>query len=710
MEKGLGTLLAVLRRRGLPALLTFAAVIAGGFAYLKVTPRIYETSARLVLDDKQVSVSELGRGLSQTGNTLGNSALANQAEVVKSERVLQQALVIASSSQPGNGQPRTIGVTTDELSAFLRVKVIPGTNILELSYQSQNPELATRLLNSVAMAVIGDNIKSISTEATKVREFLELQVPQARNQLQEAEVAENKYRTKSGIVSFDEQTKSLVASLANLQDQERILATQLTEARSRDASLRQITDTKALDKAYSAVRSGQDDEIKKLRAKLAEQESQLIEARLKFTENHPTVVKLLQQRDALRSLYEQQLTRVAPQNQANSIPANDQISQDLTSKLIVNEVESVAIGNKLKLVQTERANLQNRLSQLPLQQQPLTALIRQREERGASLKFLQSKLEEARIAEAQKVSTIQVIQAAKTPTEPASPKPKVIFSLAATFGAFLAIGVILLLEVMDNTLRDGSEAEELLKLPLVGVLPRLSPKTLVLHPAERFLDNVGLVEPYRTLFKTLEFRSPENLRVLVVTSTISGEGKSIVASHLAAVSAMLSRRTLIIDADLRRPVQHTLFNLAPKPGISDVIEGEKSLLNAIQKTDIENLSVLTCGELHGRPSQLLESAAMKALISEAANHYDFVVIDTPPLSACSDAATLGRYSEGVLMVTRPNFTVKEILQRAVSELTQNHIPIVGVVVNGMTSTTEQYYRYPVKGYQMKRLQKVGSGE
>ncbi len=706
MEKGFGYFLAVLRRRGLPALVTFAAVMGGAFVYLKVTPRMYETSSRLVLDDKQVSVSELGRDLSQTGNTLGNSPLANQAEVVKSERVLQQALAIASSSQPGNG------VTTDELSAMTRVKVIPGTNILELSYQSQNPKLAAHLLNSVAMAVIGDNIKSISTEATKVRQFLELQVPQARNQLQQAEAAENKYRTQTGIVSFDEQTKSLVASLANLQDQERTLANQLTEARSRDASLRQITDTKALDTAYSAVRSGQDDEIKKLRTRLADQESQLIEARLKFTENHPTVVKLLQQRDALRSLYSQQLARVGPQNQptsSNNI-ANDQISQDLTSKLIVNDVERVALGNKLQLVQTETAKLQNRLTQLPLQLQPLTTLIRQREESSASLKFLQSKLEEARIAEAQKVSNIQVIQAAKTPSEPASPKPKVIFSLAAVFGAFLATGVILLLEVMDNTLRDASEAEELLQLPLVGVLPRLPGKTLVLHPADRFLDNVGLVEPYRTLFKTLEFRSPENLRLLVVTSTISGEGKSIVASHLAAVSAMLSRRTLLIDADLRRPIQHTLFNLPPKPGISDVIEGEKSLFNAIQKTDIENLSVLTCGELHGRPSQLLESSAMKALISEAGNHYDFVVIDTPPLSACSDAATLGRYSEGVLMVTRPNFTVKEILQRAVSELTQNRIPIVGVVVNGMTSTTEQYYRYPVKGYQMKRLQKVGSEE
>ncbi len=727
MEKGFGSLLAVLRRRGLPALVTFAAVIGGAFAYLKVTPRMYETSTRLILDDKRVSVSELGRDLSQTSpNAPGNSPLANQAELVKSERVLQQALAIAQAtssrsiaeavtsgnqawtSEPGS-QP-VIEVTTDELSRGLQVKIIPATNILELSYQSKNPEVAARLLNSVAMAVIGDNIKSISIEATKVRQFLELQVPQARNQLRQAEAAENKYRVQSGIVSFDEQTKSLVAGVANLEEQERSLATQLQEARSRDASLRQITDTKALNQAYSSVRSGQDDAIKQLRVKLADQETQLIEARLKFTENHPTVVKLLQQRDAIRNLYSQQIARVSPQSTNSNNIAGDQISQDLTSKLIVNEIERVAIGNKLQLVQTERANLQNRLTQLPLQQQPLTALIRQREETAASLKFLQSKLEEARIAEAQKVSNVQVIQAAKQPTKPTSPKPKVIFSLAAGFGAFLAIGVVLLLEVMDNTLRDASEAEELLQLSLVGVLPRLPSKTLVLQPAERFLDNASLIEPYRTLFKTLEFRSSENLKLIVVTSAISGEGKSIVASHLGAVSAMLSRRTLIIDADLRRPTQHTLFNLPPKPGINNVIEGEKSLLNSVQKTDIENLSVLTCGDLHGRPSQLLESAAMKSLISEAADYYDFVVIDTPPLSACSDAATLGRYSEGVLMVTRPNFTVKEVLQRAVSELTQNHIPIVGVVVNGMTSTTEQYYRYPVKGYQMKRLQNAGGRE
>ncbi|MGF1673215.1 MAG: tyrosine-protein kinase family protein, partial [Rivularia sp. (in: cyanobacteria)] len=270
------------------------------------------------------------------------------------------------------------------------------------------------------------------------------------------------------------------------------------------------------------------------------------------------------------------------------------------------------------------------------------------------------------------------------------------------FGGILATGVILLLELMDNTLRDPREAEELLKLPLLGVLPRLPGKTLVLEPSDRFLDQIGLVEPYRMLFKTLEFRNDNQLNLIVVSSTISGEGKSVVVSHLGAVSAMLSRKTLIIDADLRRPAQHTLFNLPPKPGITEIIEGKRNFVDAIQKTDVDNLDILTCGELHGRPSQLLESVEMKSILESAKKEYDLVIVDTPPLSACADASTLGKQSDGVVLVTRPGFTNKEILQRAVSELTSNQISILGVVVNGMSSLTEQYYRYPVKNYQPTR--------
>lgn len=411
----------------------------------------------------------------------------------------------------------------------------------------------------------------------------------------------------------------------------------------------------------------------------------------------------LYQRNTIRNLYIQGLNRVSSGERPvspNNVAA-DQVSQNFSAQLIANDIERTAVENKLKSVQTQRANLQLRLAQLPIQQQNLTPLTRQREEAAETLKLLQGKYEEARIAEAQQVGNLRIIEEAQPPTSATSPKKPAVLVLATVLGTLLATSIVLLLEMMDNTLRDASEAEELLKLSLLGVLPRLPSKTLVLEPSQRFLDNMSLVEPYRMLFKTLEFRS-DRMRVIVVSSSIAGEGKSIVASHLAAIAGMLSWRTLIIDADLRRPEQHTLFNLAGKPGVSDVLEGDISLADAVQSTDIENLDVLTCGELHGRPSQLLESIAMKSLVAEASENYDLVILDTPPLSACADAATLAKQSDGVMLVTRPGFTLKEILSRSVSELTRNRIPVLGVVVNGMTNQTEKYYQYSVNGYLPRR--------
>ncbi|ABA20476.1 Lipopolysaccharide biosynthesis [Trichormus variabilis ATCC 29413] len=715
MGKGISTLLGVLGRRGFPAVTVFASVIGASFAYLAVTPRLYETSARLMLDDKKASVSELGRDLTQINSTaIGRNPLADQAELLKSQTVLQ--LAISKLNPPIKDSSTQKPLTASDIRSNLKVIIVPATNILDLRYQSPNPNQAAQILNAVSQAMVEENIKTISSEATKVREFLAEKVPIARQRLLQAELAETKYRQQSGVVATDDQTRSLVNSLAELENQERILAVQLQETRSRDASLRQVTDAKNINTAYASVREGQDEQLKVLRTKLTDIETKLIEARTKYQEAHPTVLDLVQQRDEIRALYGQQMARVSSSNQTANFNnlSNDQISQTLISDLITNDITRLAVENKLNAIQKMRANIQSRLALIPIQQQPLTVLTRQREEAAESLKFLQSKLEEAQIAEAQKVSNIRIIETAVAPELPTSPKRTVVLVIAGFFGSILAVGLVLLLELMDNTLRDATEAEELLQLPLLGVLPRLPATKLSLEPAEQFLDDLGLVEPYRMLLKNLEFRNVDNLQVIVVSSPLAGEGKSVIVSHLAAVSAMLSRRTLIIDADLRKPSQHTLFNLPPRPGITDVIDGTRPLLSAVQSTTIENLSVLTCGELRGRPSQILESAAMKALVAEAAQRYDLVIIDTPPLSACADASTLSQMSDGVILTTRPGFTLKEVLQRAVSELNQNRIPVLGVVVNGMTSGTEKYYRYPSEEYPsilsrpLRRLTSLGS--
>jgi polysaccharide biosynthesis transport protein len=701
MSTNLKSLPTVIQRHLFPALATFAATIGASLVYVAVTPPEYEGSARLMLDGKQASVSELGKDLSQISSAIpgGASPMGNQAELIKSERVLKRALgKVVNQPTEVNTHNR---LTTEKLNKGLKVKIVPATNILEINYKDKDPKLVAKVLNAVSEATVEESAEVVRREAANVRKFLEGEVPKQRIRLQAAEVNENNYRKNSGVVSFDEQTRSLVGSLASLEEQERTLVAQLEEIKSRDKSLRQITETDSLTQAYASVRGGQDKELEKLRGKLKELEAKVVEAKLLYTDNHPTLINLVEQRDAIIKLYNQELNRLSPQQQTIQVGqvAGDGISQELTSKLINNEVENLALKNKLKVIQSNLTKVKDNLAELPIKQQPLTALTRKREEALNSLKLLQIKLEEARIAEVQLVGNVRIIDLAQAPTFPTSPKLPIILLLGGVVGVILAAGIIVVLEVMDNTLRDASEAQEILKLPLLGVLPSLPTQTINLEPGEEFLDNVVLVEPYRMLLKNLQFRNSEELKVLVISSTIAGEGKSIVVSHLAAVSAMLSRRTLIIDADLRRPVQHQLFNLSQSSGVTDVICGHQSLMEAVQPTEIDNLSILTSGEIYDRPSQFLESQVMKSLVTEARENFDLVIIDTPPVTACADAATLSKFSDGMMIITRPSFTHKEAMQMAVSDLTHNHLPLLGIVVNGITSPAQKYYHRSLKQYQ-----------
>ncbi len=708
MDTSLSSLPLALRRRLLPALATFTSVIGGAIAYVVVTPQVYQVKARLMLDNKKVSVSELGRNLSQvSANTPGGAnPIATQAELVGSERVLQQALdqiALLGSSQEG--------LTIETLRKDLAVKIVPATNILELSYQGQNPELATTVLNAIANAMVSESAEGIRSEARAVREFLQKEVPLRRLEVAAAEAALNKFKQTTGLVSPEEQTQLLVRSLATLEDEERAVSIQLQDAKTRSQELQTITSLNNTQNAYIAGRIGQDQELQALRAQLVNLDRELAKMRSRLTDQNPAVISLVQERYELLTLYNQKLSRLLPTNQLTNQPTNqiippgdvasDQLSQDFTSRFILAETERSVLEQKLYLVQTERIKLQNRLGQIPVLGQPFASLVRRQEEAIASLKLLQNKLEEARIAEAQLVNNIQIIERAKLPSSPKQPNPKVVLVIATAAGIALAVGMVLLLEVMDNTLHDASEAEALLKLPRLGVLPKIPAQALSLKQPNRFLADMRLMEPYRLLLTTMELRAQKTLKLIVVTSTVSGEGKSIVASHLAAVSARFSRRTLIIDADWRHPMQQNWFGLPPQPKVTDLMDSNQTWRSAVQPTAIENLSILTCSDLPSGSATFLQSQVIKSILAAAADHYDLVIVDTPPVSSFADAHSLSRYSDGLVIVTRPNFTQKDILLKTVSELKESSTPILGFVVNGISDRTQHYYSDFFDSYQLQ---------
>ena len=687
MSASFSSILTVFKRQWIPTGLTLASVMVGAVAYLMYAPKVYETSARLILAEKRVSVSELGRDLARLGETVPGEVnpIATQAEFAKSQRVLKRAVEKLASRGDQNLPELEL------LSKSLRVKIIPGTNILELSYQNRDPKTAANLVNAVMESIVEENIESIRAPAQSVKTFLQREVLRQREVLQQVEREENLYRQTNRLISVADQTRKLVDSLGDQENQERSLSAQLQEVAARNASLKQVIGTGSLKSAYESVRIGQDEELKALRIKLANLETKVIDERARLGDSNPDLLATLEQRNEVRSLYEKRLAPFSPkvvpanQNTANAaIPqiniANDALSQDLISKLIASEVEQVALEQKMLTIQQEKSDLQSRLADVPVKQQPLTNLVRSREAAETNLKQLQSKLQEATIAEAQLVSNIQIISLADIPVSAEWPKKPVVILIAIFFGLILVVVEVIFLELIDNSLYDSNEVENILKLPNLGGLPTL-PDNLIDFNLDAFLDNGPLVEPYYKLLQSLKFRSVEKLRTLVISSAQINEGKSTVAAYLAIAGTMSSQKILLIDANLRDPSQHKLFNLSSKFGLSDVIHGQLVLNEAIQSTEIKNLSILSVGKSSSRQFLELESEEMQSILKTVVEIFDLVIIDTPAINDFSDAITLSRYSDALLLVVRNKISTRNGLNQAVTETTKNGVTMTGFVTN-----------------------------
>ncbi len=681
---------ALLKRHALPACATLCAVVGAALFYGQKAPQVYETSARLLLDDRTKSISELGRNLTKVPDNVpgGSTAIATQAELVKSERVIKRAL--ASILPPGQPEDPSRKLTIGDLSKSLKIKILPATNLLEVTYQNNNPELVAQVLNAVAEATVQEDAASIRREASTVREFLEKKVPAQQSKVLEAEAIESRYRQGTGVVALENQTQSLVTSLADVETQERLVIAQLREAGTKGALLQQVTGVDNPQAAYAATRVGQDEQLKALRLRLAEIENKVIETRSRLGDQHPDLLAVVEQRDELNKLYADRTAQVLPEGQLqppSSQTATDDVSRGMLSQYINGEVDRTALEQKLTTLQAAKADLQARIASIPEKQQGLTAVTRQREETSASLKGIQTKLEEARVAEAQLISNIRILDRAVAPQISSSPKQPVILAVAIAAGLILAVGLSLLMELMDNTLRDPKELAALANVRLLGQLPKL-PFKPTYGRIDQFLDTPHLVEPYRMLLKTIDRSltrpSPQSKqpKIILVSSVMDGEGKSNLVAYLGAVAATLSYRTLVIDTDSQQAMQHSLLGVSSTtPGLTHAIVRNTALQDVIKPTAIDNLFLMPYGELPKRPATVMESPEMATLLEAVGQDFDLVLVDTAILSRSVDAVTLSPYTSGLILATRPEHTRRDLLKQLLQDLKDNQIEPLGLIVN-----------------------------
>lgn len=288
---------------------------------------------------------------------------------------------------------------------------------------------------------------------------------------------------------------------------------------------------------------------------------------------------------------------------------------------------------------------------------------------------------------------VLVEQRASIPTNPVVPKTTRNVAIGVAFGMLLGVALALLRDLLDNTIKSRETLEEVAKTAIVGSVP--IDKDRRKRPAIFFeSDNSSIAESFRKLRTNLQFLSVDNPpRVIIVTSSNPSEGKSTIAINVALALAEAEHNVVLLDGDMRRPTLHKYLDLVGPVGFSTVLSGGATLSEALQKTRFPGLTVLTSGAIPPNPSELLASRAAKTLLSELRNQFDYVIVDSTPLLAVTDAALLAAGSDGVLIIARFGHTRCDQLTHAVESLESVGAPVLGAVFSMAPARGSGSYSY-----------------
>jgi capsular exopolysaccharide synthesis family protein len=342
--------------------------------------------------------------------------------------------------------------------------------------------------------------------------------------------------------------------------------------------------------------------------------------------------------------------------------------------------------------------------------------------------YLLEKAEEERIQSASSSAGIKIVDIARMPDKPIPKNEMRFYIMGIVLGLALGLPLAFLLEYNDTTIKTTEDIEKILGLPVLGTIPHIietrkekqegeknhgkgSKNQSLTHNPRHLLNFAGsdsvTTESYRSLRTNLSFVSPDNpVRCVLVTSAGPSEGKSLTIANLAMAYAQLGKRILLVDTDLRRPVQHKLFSLSREPGFAELFQESPEYEKSIRSTGRENLYICTAGMFSPNPAELIGSQKMLHHIEYFKQHFDMIFFDTPPIVAVTDATLLGKKIDGVLLVIRSHHTDRDFGQRALSTLSNVGVRILGTVLNDINLSQRyssySYYKYYYHYYRSQK--------
>jgi capsular exopolysaccharide synthesis family protein len=552
------------------------------------------------------------------------------------------------------------------------VDPIPGSRLVNLHFRAYDPQVAADAVNMLAQLYIEQSLELRYTTSTEATGWLSERLKEQQAKVEAAEKALQEYREREGLVNQEERQGLVEQKLEMLNG----------------AVLDARTDRIAKESLYTQIAAqgpGQiesfplvlgSEPVQALKAELALLQKE--EAKLSDTlgDRHPDMVRIRQQ---IRSTEEK--IRAEMRNVARAAESEYRTAFAKEARLAAT-LEAV----KKEAQETNRKSIE------------YGVLKREVETNRQLYQDLLTKTKQTGLETELKTTNIRVVEKAERPSGPISPNKMRNYQMAVILGLLVGIGLALGFEHLDNTFKTPEDVKQHLQVPFLGMVPDVGVKTAsgaVRGPnASQVLKNPGsaVADAYRVLRTNLIFTSAETTgRVILVTSASPGEGKTTTLANLATALAQNGAKVLAVDGDLRRPTLNHHFGLQKTPGLSDLIVGKAAASQAIQSTRVNGLQLLPCGYQPPNPAELLGSPMMKQILDAIRAHYDWVLIDAPPLLAMADAAVLCSLVEGVVLVLAAEVATKPAVMRAIDQIHSVGGKVTGVVLNRVNLERNSYY-------------------
>ena len=684
----------ILRRRWLPGTVVFGLIVTLATTVAFIKKPSYSAYGKLLLQKRSTTsalVTEAGEKLGQLEalNNFINTPLDTEAQIITAQPILEKTIE-KLNLKTAAGTP----VEPGSILGGLKVEGIKGTDVMEVSFTSDNPEKAAAVVNQLMNVYVENNILTNRAEAVAAGEFIAKQLPQIQNRVRQAESALRNFKEQHNIVDLDEEGRAAVEIMTDLDKKISETKAQLRETSTTATELHNQLGLNS-QQAIALNKLSQSRGIQQALTELEQVQEQLNVERTRFQDEAPVIISLKEKQAARQRLLKQRVEQViglkAP------IPLNNlQISefqQQMMVNLVNSEAERLSLANRVSALEQAKLAYKRRANILPELQEGLRDLERQLAASQVTYDLLLKNYQQIRIAENQNVGNARVITYASISQAPVSPKKKLIIVGGIIAGSLLYIVTAFVLDLMDSSIKTAKEIRQLFKYTWLGMIPESRKKSifwrqkinekvpqLVVRDAPHEITS----EAYRMLEANLKFLSPDQvLKRIVVTSSVAQEGKSTVSANLAIAIAQVGRRVLLVDADMRHPMQHHIWDLANTVGLSEVIVHQTQFEFAVREV-MDNLDVLPSGVIPPNSLALLNSQRMASLVEYFSQKYDFVIFDTPPLVLTADAITLGKMTDGILLVARPKIidrvsgiASKEFLQRSGQQ-------VLGLVINGVS--------------------------